>query len=326
MEAKIRHSSSPAEELNLKLDTSSHANPVEPWDSPWKRKNNQQIVKWSTVSLALTSVALLLIVLKCSTWIRANSSRSFRILAEGGEDEGKETSHLLEGGPDISGECESGEAGASGTRRERRHSRRWSHLFRIGPTSQPTRAETSGEEGASASTSQPHPEWTEHQSNINVGEPSAYQYHGLGKPYYFPFLGVKPEHRRLREMLERLGQYAEKLCFPHQQARDKVFDALCPKLDGTGEVHLFVEIQEIDSHHRSAFSQLKSLFSKIDYTHRHFGRDVQAVVEEMIVVVLTEVARSGIPPGGTTPLAIVLEKPHDVPCTGRVLIKVHAER
>nr|AET50790.1 hypothetical protein [Eimeria tenella] len=97
MEAKIRHSSSPAEELNLKLDTSSHANPVEPWDSPWKRKNNQQIVKWSTVSLALTSVALLLIVLKCSTWIRANSSRSFRILAEGGEDEGKETSHLLEG-------------------------------------------------------------------------------------------------------------------------------------------------------------------------------------------------------------------------------------
>ncbi|CDJ66664.1 hypothetical protein, conserved, partial [Eimeria necatrix] len=98
-------------------------------------------------------------------------------------------------------------------------------------------------------------------------------------------------------MLEKLGQYAEKLCFPHHQARDKVFDALCPKLDGTGEVHLFVEIQEI------------------------FGRDVQAVVEEMIIVVLTEVATAGIPPGGTTPLAIVLEKPPDVPCTGRVLIK-----
>ncbi|CDJ40302.1 hypothetical protein, conserved [Eimeria tenella] len=103
-------------------------------------------------------------------------------------------------------------------------------------------------------------------------------------------------------MLERLGQYAEKLCFPHQQARDKVFDAPSRKLDGTGEMQIFVEIQEI------------------------FGRDVQAVVEEMVVVVLTEVARSGIPPGGTTPLAIVLEKPHDVPCAGRVLIKPNARK
>lgn len=97
MGAKIRHSSSPEEELNLILNTSSHANPVEPWDSLWKRQNNRKLGKWSTVSLILTSVALLLLVLKCSTWIRANSSRSLRILAEGGEDEGKETSPLLEG-------------------------------------------------------------------------------------------------------------------------------------------------------------------------------------------------------------------------------------
>lgn len=97
MGAKIRHSMDHEAELSLMLDTSSDASPAEPWDSPWKQQSNRQIVKWSTISLTLISVALLLLVLKCSTWLRANSSKNFRILAEGGEDEGDETSPLLEG-------------------------------------------------------------------------------------------------------------------------------------------------------------------------------------------------------------------------------------
>ncbi|CDJ67224.1 hypothetical protein ENH_00032510 [Eimeria necatrix] len=206
MGAKIRHSMAQEAELNLMLDTSSDASPAEPWDSPWKQQSNRQIVKWSTVSLTLISVALLLLILKCSTWLRANSSRSFRILAEGGEGEGDETSPLLEG-----------------------------------------------------------------------------------------------EQKRLRHTLRRLGQFAEGLCSTHSSPRDWEFSARCPKLGGTGDMKVVVEVQEI------------------------FGRDVQVVAEEMIVVVFNEVATAGIPPGGTTPLAIVLEKPHDVPCTGRVVIKVHAE-
>ncbi|CDI84102.1 hypothetical protein, conserved [Eimeria praecox] len=222
----------------------------------------------------------------------------------------------------------------------------------------------------------------QHQTSVPVGTPKADHYRFPNEYYHFPQLGDGFEN--LKRILKRVEDIARALCFLHKGPYQKVFRSGYFLKDGTA-VTLHIRIVEVSFKNNGAMHALYHAFTTgsrgqeiIDLSsngsafvcvqsfknngpmhalyhafttgshtldHRHFRRDAACILEEMLVLVLTEVEQTGtcileemlafvlteveqtgIPNGTTTQLFYTLDKPACNPCTGSVMFEVFATK
>ncbi|CDJ34185.1 uncharacterized protein EMH_0088400 [Eimeria mitis] len=98
-----------------------------------------------------------------------------------------------------------------------------------------------------------------------------------------------------------------------------------PKL-GTGQ--RFKRLREVLKKVEDVASGLCFLhsgpFNSAFLTVADYRRDVAAVTEETLVLLLADMEKNGIPSGETHTLAFALEKPPSVPCSGTIMFEVFA--
>lgn len=289
-----------------------------------------QRAPWRTVIAVAACTALIFVVVKCTMRLSSERGISVRLLAGGGggrPTEGPRADLQRASGSEGGDSCD---PAGGGQKKQNGKKRPW---WRFGKSKSPKGEEKgigSGSHGAgtpssgTTSSGERRRRRVPHKTRVPVGKGSSSHYSNIHKPYDFPLLGDGDEHKPLRRMLQQVQGRAEDMCLPHEDGFSSVgYKATYRLKDGTSATVNVTLVEVFFGSTGPPDPRFKYFYGDGQgFGHKHLGRDVGCILEEMVTQALSEAASTGVPRGETTRLMFKLPKPLGVPCAGTILFEV----